>query len=257
MHALPAWQPPPAQWALADSAVHLWRIPLTASGAVIEALGRNLAEDEVRRAERFHSPADQRRYRVARGALRVILGGYLSMPPSHVRFAYGPNGRPELAHAPADGLRFNLSHSNDLALVAVTRGRAVGVDVEALRPVEQADDIARRYCVASEYDAYRALPAPQRMSAFFNLWTRKEAYLKAIGAGLNGGLEQVEVSVLPGQPARIHAIAGNREAAAQWGLWAGEPQPGYIAALAIRAQNPQLAGWQWDELSLNRMGFER
>lgn len=250
MQALTAWQLPPAHWVLADSAVHLWRIPLTSPEAVVQELSRLLAEDECRRAERFHFAADQRRFRVARGSLRVLLGHYLSVPPAQVRFAYGPSGRPELAHASADGLRFNISHSNELALVAVTRERAIGVDVEALRPVDQADDIVRRYCSASEFNAYQALPDSQRPLAFFNLWTRKEAYLKAIGAGLGGGLEQVEVTALPGQPARLQSIAGNSDEAAQWTLFAGEPQPGYVAALAVRGHDWQLTGWQWDERAL-------
>ncbi|MGQ0600580.1 MAG: 4'-phosphopantetheinyl transferase family protein [Anaerolineales bacterium] len=253
MQALTAWQLPPAHWVLADSAVHLWRIPLTSSDAVVQELSRLLADDECRRAERFHFAADQRRFRVARGALRVILGHYLSMLPAQLRLAYGSNGRPELAHTSADALRFNVSHSNELALVAVTRGRAIGVDVEALRPVDQADDIVRRYCSASEFNAYQALPDSQRPLAFFNLWTRKEAYLKAVGAGLGGGLEQVEVTVLPGQPARLEAITGDTVEAAQWRLWSGEPQPGYIAALAWRDHDCELTCWQWDERALNQM----
>lgn len=165
---------------LAAGEVHLWRVGLGAGADVAV-----LSEDERVRAARFRFDCDRARYVAARVALRTILGAYLGKPPAQLGFIYGPAGKPGLD---GDGawLRFNVAHSADLALIAVRRGGAVGVDVERVRPIPDALSIAERYFGTAAREALGRLPVVERDREFFRSWTRFEAALKASGAGLAG-----------------------------------------------------------------------
>lgn len=181
--------------------------------------------------------------------MRALLAAYLGTMPAALRFEFEANGKPllrppaEMAHPaePADrapasprALAFNLSHSGDQGLLAIA-GEAVplGADIEMLRPMNDADDLARRYFTAREAATLQSVPAPRRHAAFLAAWTRKEAYLKALGAGLTLDTTTFEVTLLPDEPPRLRSIDGNEAAAAEWTLWSGQPTTDSIAAVAV------------------------
>lgn len=201
--------------------------------------------EERERAARFRLALHRRRFVAARGALRRILGGYLGMPPAELHFTYGPHGKPALPAHPE--LSFNLSHSEDLALLAVTCGPPVGVDVERLRRLDNLEGLARRVLSGRERRRLAALPPEQRQAAFHRAWTRKEAYLKARGEGIFRGLERVEVTFEPGAPPRLVAAADDPLTTAFWTLCSLEPAPGFIAAVAVAGPVGEPEGWREPE----------
>ena len=211
-------------------------------------MAKCLIEAERIRSESFHFERDRRHFIVARAVLRTILGRYLQIEPKRVQFSYGPHGKPELAERAGDGeLRFNIAHSHELALYAFTRGREIGVDLEYLRNLPDAEQIAANFFSARENATLQALSTSQRQQAFFNCWTRKEAYIKAIGKGLSQPLDQFEVSLAPKAPASLLNVAGAPEEASRWSLKALTPAPGYAAALAVEGHRWRPTFWQFPE----------
>ena len=223
-----------AETALPEREIHVWAVPLDPAPGVVERLSRSLAVDERDRAQRFHFDRHRRRYQVGRGVLRELLGAYLGIPPHAVAFSYGPRGKPFLGEpAAAGGLFFNLSNSHELALVGLLRGPEIGVDVEFLKPMPDLEQIAERFFSASEREALRRLPAGQKREGFFNCWTRKEAYLKAVGEGLAAPLDSFDVTLVPGEPPRMLTLKGDAERASRWSYRCFRPAADYIAALAV------------------------
>jgi 4'-phosphopantetheinyl transferase len=221
-----AWAEPPAPPPLAGDEIHLWRIGLDAAAADV------LSEDERGRAGRFRFERDRRHFAAARGALREILAGYLGEPPERLRFGQSVHGKPVLAWPAASSVRFNVSHSDALALIAVSRGREVGVDVEALRPLPDADALAQRFFSAAERADLARLTEARRHQAFFSCWTRKEAYLKAIGCGLLQPLDAFDVSVAPEDVDCRLRVPDQPAEAWHWRLLSLDAGPGYAAAVA-------------------------
>ena len=162
--------------------VHVWRVMLEAGPEVLSACRDRLSAGERERADRLWGEAQGRRWTVAHGALRTILGSYTGIEPRRLEFALGPQGKPQLATG-EDGVEFNLSHSGHLALVAISGAACVGVDVELLQPEIECDGLSGEFFAPEEVQALRALPPDVRREAFFACWTRKEAYVKAVGAG--------------------------------------------------------------------------
>jgi 4'-phosphopantetheinyl transferase len=231
---------------LAGDEIHVWRAELDQPETTVLRVARTLSPDEQARAKRFCLDRVRTRFVVGRGLLRTILGRYLDRAPDRLRFTYGPRGKPALAPEEATDLRFNLSHSGGLALFAVARGREVGVDVERLRPMPRAERIAERFFSVPERTALKAVPAERRVEAFFTCWTRKEAYIKALGDGLAHPLDQFAVSLAPGEPPRLSAVGdANGREVEHWRLAALPPAPGYVAALAGRGQGWRLATRWW------------
>jgi 4'-phosphopantetheinyl transferase len=240
------WHVPPAGMTLSRHDVHVWRTSLEPSAEQVQRLRQTLAPDEVRRADRFHFDTDRKRYTVARGVLRLILSRYLSIAPNLLEFSYSSYGKPALATMPGkDWLRFNLSHSHELALYAFTRGREVGIDIEHMRANVADEAIAERYFSPREVLVFRGLPASHRRQAFFNCWTRKEAYIKARGEGLSFPLDRFDVSLAPGEPATLLATLGDPHEASRWTLQALHPGLGYAAAVVVEGHDWQLTCWQW------------
>lgn len=217
---------------LTGRAVHVWPVSTHAPDAVIEQFWFFLAPDEMDRAGRFRFDRLRRSFILARGALRVLLGRYLSIAPGGIEFSYGSKGKPALA-AP-HRLQFNASHSGDLALFAFTLDCEVGVDVERIRPMPDIEDVAKRFFCAEETAELMALPAGQRGHGFFLCWTRKEAYVKATGEGLSTPLDAFRVTLQPSEPAGIVHLERDPIAAQAWTLHDLAPAPGYAAALAYR-----------------------
>jgi 4'-phosphopantetheinyl transferase len=232
--------------ALSGDEVHVWRASLGRPTSRVEQPLRTLSDDERRRAERFHSERDQKRFVVARSTLRSILGRYLGAEPSQVRFEYGPRGKPRLTEPFAHlALRFNLAHSHEWALYAFAHGREVGIDLERVCPLPDAEEIVTRFFSPRESAAWWALPPNRRQEAFYLCWTRKEAYIKAIGDGLARPLDQFDVSLVPAESARLLHIEGNPEEANRWSLQTLEPAPGYVAALAVEGHGYRLDCWDY------------
>ena len=240
-----AWDPPPPDVAAAKNELHIWRVPLDESLATEMRL--MLSADECARADRFHFARDRNRFIVARGSLRLILGSYLNRAPAAVDFCYSDYGKPALsAESPVvtNGITFNLSHANELALIAVTRDRQVGVDIEFIRPDFASEKIAERFFSRQEVEVLRRLPAGQQAEAFFNCWTRKEAYIKALGAGMSMPLDQFNVSLAPGSAAALLGNLRDPAEVSRWSLQDLSPSPGYVAAVAVEGHGWQLKCWQ-------------
>jgi 4'-phosphopantetheinyl transferase len=230
--------------------VDVWATALDRAPAALERLRAILTDEETARAARFHFARDARRFVVARATLREVLAAYLGVVPRDVRFAYGPRDKPALAPPlDASGVQFNVSHSGEIALYAVALHRRVGVDVEQVRALDDLTALARRNFSPAECAALFALPAAQYPLAFFACWTRKEAYIKALGDGLSHPLDAFTVSFAAGAPARVVEIAGDPAAAAQWTLAAIDVPPRYAAAVAIDAPATITMRGFWEQLS--------
>lgn len=250
MAILDSFAPPPAELAPpAPGEVEVWTVPLDADPAAVAALAAVLSPDEAARAARFHFERHRRRFAVGRGALRTLLGRYLGIDPRAVAFAYGEKGKPALATPPGETppLRFNLSNSDELALVAFSRDAELGADLERLRPMPDGLDIAERFFSAPERRVLAAQPPAERDLAFFRCWTRKEAYLKAVGEGITVRLDAFDVTLAAGEPPRMLSIDGDPARAAAWALVHVEPAPEYLGALCLPARPGgwRLTGRRW------------
>lgn len=217
--------------------VHVWHISLDQPILPIAELEGYLSPDELERSQRFRFPIHSRRFVVARGSMRKILARYLDAHPGDLRFSYSPYGKPALdSEYGRDEICFNLSHSHALGLLGVSRRRAVGVDIEHIR-ADLADlQVARHFFSSREVETLLSLPADVQKDAFFNCWTRKEAFIKAIGEGLSMPLDQFDVSLAPGDPPNLLATRPDPAQALQWRLYDIHPGPGYAAAMAVQGE---------------------
>jgi 4'-phosphopantetheinyl transferase len=244
-----AWQIPTANLTISDAEIHLWCVEIDRPAFQIQNIAQILSESELQRADRFRFDRDKKRFIARRGALRAILSRYLNIPPNLVQFSYGPCGKPEIAaNSDCNGICFNLSDSQGLALYAVTRGRKIGVDLEQIRPVPNMEEIAQRFFSQQESAALQAVAAEERLTAFFNCWTRKEAYIKARGEGLSFGLDRFSVSLIPGEPAKLLNVDGDRSAPERWYLKELVTAPNYTAAIAVEFKDDrhlEMINWEW------------
>jgi 4'-phosphopantetheinyl transferase len=240
------WNELPGEVTLPEDEVHVWCVSLDQSASHIQSLFHILSPKERTRAERFHFERDHRRYIASQGHLRKLLGRYLRIAPEHIEFCHGARGKPALKETGNTGttLKFNLSHSHEVALYAITQNREVGIDIEHIRPVSDAIQIAERFFSPQEQKIFRSLPPEQQIEAFFNCWTRKEAFIKAIGEGLYHPLDQFSVSLAPGEPARLLHVENDPQETARWFLQALNPASGYVATLVVEGQSLQLKCWR-------------
>ena len=223
---------------LAPGEVHLWQARLDDSLA--DGLKHVLSGDESSRADRFHFAKDRNHFIAARALLRTLLAAYLGINSDKLRFAYAEKGKPYLEETRRSGINFNLAHSHGRALYAFSNGREVGVDLEFVREDLEDEKIAERFFSPREIDMLRAVPPELRKQAFFNCWTRKEAYVKAGGEGLSMPLDEFDVSLVPGEPA---ALLRNHRVPAEVARWTMRsiPMPtGYVAALVVEGEDWQL-----------------
>jgi 4'-phosphopantetheinyl transferase len=239
------WRAPPETLVLGADEVHVWRATLDRPPSQIQEFLDNLATDEQARAERFYFERDREHFIVARGVLRAILGGYLNRPPESLSFCCSSHGKPALAgESDGDAIRFSVSHSHGVALYAVTRGREVGIDIERIRFDVAVAEISERFFSSREVAMLRSLRVEVQRQAFFNCWTRKEAYIKARGEGLSLPLDEFDVSLAPGEPAALLGTQRDPSEASRWSLQEITPAPGYAAALAVAGHGWRLTCWQ-------------
>ena len=222
---------------VADGAVELVRVRLDAELEATDELAQCLSDAERLRAGRFVFERDRRRFIVGRARLRRLLALRLGTRADLVELDYGRRGKPRLAGGFAESdLRFNVSHCGDVALYAFSSGREIGVDVEAVRELRDADGVAARFFSCRENEAYLALDPRDRPLGFFHCWTRKEAFVKALGDGLHFPLDAFDVSLAPGEPARILRVADVAGSACGWTLHDVDLglEPRFAAAVVVR-----------------------
>ena len=220
---------------LLESQVHFWFTPLAETDPRVPELGPLLSSEEIQRAERFHFEKDRCSFIISHGVLRQLLGQYLSLKPQDIEYAIDPHGKPSLSSACGDrSLHFNMSHTDGMAVFAVTRNRQIGVDVERLdREVEDRDELAASYFSPQETDVYRSLSEADRVEGFLNCWTRKESYIKARGDGLTCPLDSFQVTLRPGDQAKLLAVQQGRTE--DWSMVSLEPLRDYKAAITAEA----------------------
>jgi 4'-phosphopantetheinyl transferase len=231
---------------LSYSKVDAVEVVATRLDAAPEAVGELhglLSDQEKRRASRMALGRDRRRFIVARGRLRQLLGARLGVRPESVELVYGAHGKPALAPRFADAdLRFNVSHCDDVAAYVLAfgggrGGREIGIDIEAVRVMNDADDLAARFFSDGERAAYRALEPPERPLGFFNCWTRKEAFIKALGDGLGYPLDRFDVSLTPGEEARILRVGHVSGNGCGWRMLTFSPAPGFVGAVVTESKS--------------------
>ena len=233
--------------ALSPGEIHVWSIDLDPPPDRVDRLSRLLAEDEQARAARFRFDRHRRQYAVGRGALRTLLAFYLGTRPELIGFTYGPRGKPFLAEPfAAGGLQFNLSNSDEMALVGLVQGVEIGMDVEYLKPMPDCEQISERFFSASERQVLRGIPGRAKEETFFNCWTRKEAYLKAVGEGLAAPLDSFDVTLAPGDPPRMLTHEGDAERAARWFFHHLVPAEKYVGAVAIEGGAWEVKVWSFE-----------
>lgn len=215
--------------------VHIWAVPLHGDA---ESYGALLSPAEQHRLQRFHFADHRRRYQIGHGALRLILAGYLDEEPAALSFTQGPRGKPYLA---SRGPFFNLSHSGKLALIGVS-ATELGVDLEKVRHLESLTEIARKHFSADEFAALDRLEGAAREQAFYRCWTRKEAYIKALGEGLSMPLDSFDVSL--DEAGQLLRCRDRNDDPARWSLLDVSPGPEFVAACALRAQRCRLRAFR-------------
>lgn len=229
----------PEEILLLQDDVQVWRTRLDQPQTKVTNLFRTLAPDEKERAARFYFQKDRDHFIVARGTLRAILGHRLKVRPDELCFGYSSYGKPFLVSDNCGDLRFNLSHSHGLALFAVAFGRELGIDVERMRAEVIKEQIAERFFSCSEVAALRALPASRQVEAFFNCWTRKEAYIKARGEGLSLPLDKFEVSLAPAEPAALLQNRSDADEVNRWSMMDLAAGAGFKAALVVERRKSE------------------
>lgn len=243
MSGVKIWARAPASVSLRAGEIHVWRVDLEQPEDVVQQFCSTLERDEINRADRFHFEKDRRAFTVSRGFLRHVLGVYSATRPEALRFTYGPYGKPALnGEHKNSSLRFNMSHSRGVGLVAVTEAKELGVDVEYIRADFASEEIARRFFSPHEVAAFNALSNELRVAAFFRCWTRKEAYIKAIGRGLSQPLEGFDVTLAPEAPPAL--LRADEDDASRWSLSDIDVGTDYAAAIVVEGQISKIRCWQ-------------
>ncbi|MDB6156132.1 MAG: phosphopantetheine-protein transferase [Chthoniobacteraceae bacterium] len=239
------WRYPPNFPVLEADDIHVWCGILDQPTRSFRELEQTLSLDELDRLQEIPSALLRQRFIATHGLMRKILSRYLAIAPRQIEFSYDRRGKPCLAIQNGGHLEFNIARSRSLALYAVTKNREIGIDVEYLRQLEKAGIIASQFFSLRENAELRALSPELQLEAFMSCWTRKEAYFKARGIGITECAAQVEVTLHPGQEARLLSLEGDAGAAADWAIHSLAPAPGYVGAVAIKNPGARLTCWQW------------
>jgi 4'-phosphopantetheinyl transferase len=239
------WASPPGSLRLPEDIIHIWRVDLDPESPSMESLKAHLSSDELIRARRFYFKREHDRFIVCRGILRVILGKYLSIDPGQIRFSYGMFGKPALdMHVHESRLCFNVSHSNGLAIVAITWDRSIGIDIENNRPIPEAQDMADRFLSPGESKTLACYSENKKSEVFLRYWTRKEARIKAGGAGLFGRLNQADISLSQEALPEPTGMKNEDQRIPGWSLLDVFPDPDYLAALVVQGKELPLLFWE-------------
>jgi 4'-phosphopantetheinyl transferase len=241
------WTEPPRALTFQPGEVHVWRVELDQPEYRVEEFRATLAGDEIERAGRFHFERHRKHFLVGRGFLRHVISRYLETEAAALQFSYGPFGKPSLNGAHKDTrLLFNMSHSHEVALLAVAEARELGVDVEHIRADFATEEIARRFFSPREIETFNALAEKDQVAAFFRCWARKEAYIKAIGRGLSQSLDAFDVTLAPGESAAL--LRTEEDDASRWAMCDIDAGAEYAAALAVEGPLEILRCWEATDL---------
>lgn len=239
------WRQGPLCPELAENSLHIWCVSLEVGETRLHNLKGLLSEDELTRADGYHFERQRRRYIVCRGQLRKILAGYIKCSTTSIKFQYGDKGKPDLAVGQTTAkTKFNVSKSEELALIAVTNAGEVGVDIEHLRPVSDATKLAQRYFAVSEVETLLSLPNSLHERTFLEIWTRKEAFIKATGQGLSYPLNQFAVSAAHTGPVVTVKLFQDSAQSEHWHLVSISPSKDVLAAVAVCGTSPQITCWR-------------
>jgi 4'-phosphopantetheinyl transferase len=238
------WSEPPESLSLATGEVHVWRVELEQPEHLLAKFRRTLEEHEIHRASRFHFEKHRRHFIAGRGVLRQLLSRYLDTKPEVLKLSYGAYGKPSLSGEHEDSsLRFNMSHSHEVALFAFAKNCEIGVDVEHVRTDFASEEIARRFFSRREVEMFNAVPEHQQVTAFFKCWTRKEAFIKVIGLGLSQPLDKFDVTLVPEEAAALLWVSGDD--ASRWSMYDLEVGGDYAGALAVEGRVSNLRYWRF------------
>jgi 4'-phosphopantetheinyl transferase len=206
-----------------------------------------LAKDEMDRANRFYFHKDRARFVAGRGLLRIILSSYVGVPPGEIIFTYGSRGKPALQpEIDQPAIEFNLAHSHGMAIYAITQDRPVGVDIEFIQADFPVEDVATNFFSVAELSMLQALPRKLRVEAFFKCWTRKEAFIKALGDGLSCPLADFDVSLMSGEPAKLLNVGWAPEETSRWCIEDINAVAGCAAAVVFSGSRRRLHVSHWD-----------
>ncbi len=237
------WLNPPDSLILSEEEAHIWRADLELNESSQGSFLKLLSSDEKNRAQKFRFTKDSRNFIAARGILRSLISKYLEINPAEISFQYSEFGKPLFANN--NSLHFNISHSQNIALFAFTKKFNIGVDVEFVNPNIEVKDIATKFFSANEIMNLFALPEQEQTLGFFNCWTRKEAFIKAVGEGLSFPLDKFEVSLEPDKPAKLLATHWEPKAVSKWSMYSILPGSNFVGSLAIEGLIEQVKFWNW------------
>lgn len=237
------WHIPTMLPTLMENEVHVWLVPLNVP-TMLSRYQQVLTEEELAQAQRFYFERDRLHWTIARAVLRLLLSHYTGVVPSYIELDKNAYGKPFIAQN-ASALRFNLSHSGDFALYAFAWQREVGIDIEYMRDNVAYDELAAHVFSSREREVLRTLSPILKHQAFYNAWTRKEAYIKARGLGLSLPLDLFDVSLLPDEPAALLASREDEREVSRWSMHALPTSVNYAGALVVEGRDWLLCCWQW------------
>ena len=244
----PSWNAPPTQLLLSRKDVHIWRAVLDLPSKSVQELKGSLSFDERMKAESFHFERDRSRFIAAHGILRRILASYLSVDPGAIRFRYERDGKPRLQNAfGKPGIQFNLSHSEGLALYVFTQGHEVGVDLERIRDLPEMEQIVDQFFSVREQVVFHTLPTSEKHETFFKWWTRKEAFVKAVGEGLSYPLHGFDALLAKGKSVESLGILGGVQEGPKWTMWDVRPGEAFAGAVVVERDDWDVQCWQWSD----------
>jgi len=240
------WQSAPHALTISPKEIHLWQAWLGIESVQLDIFYQQLSDDEQARSDRFRDQKDRERYIAAHGSLQAILSRYLHVEPIEVTFHRNEFGKPSLQLYGSEDIRFNMSRSDDMSLMAIARGREVGVDIERIRHLNDSMQIAEQFFCPGERSFLRTLEAEGQQEAFFRLWTLKEAFVKGRGQGLSIPLDHFEVAFQDERPVLLGTQEGVDIDVQDWSLVELNAHPGYAAALAAEGPMRCISFWRLD-----------
>jgi 4'-phosphopantetheinyl transferase len=246
-----SWSHPSSRAQFPVGRIDIWKVQLDQLETLVSQTN-NLSSDEIARANRFHFEKDKGRFAQCRSVLRDILSDYLGIPGAEIRFEYLKGGKPRVVvDQNPGGLQFNVSHSANVALIAVGSEHQLGVDIEKIRSDVDDVELAERFFSVRERSELGALPDHLRLAGFFACWTRKEAFLKATGDGLSFPLTDFSVTTHPESEPRLEEIKGNTEVGNQWFLADLRGIDGFRATVAVEHSYALLGTYVWNDSAVN------
>lgn len=238
------WSSPPSTLQLNTDQIHVWMVDVPSNKVNEVAFFSLLSKDEKERANRFRFEKDRLIYVTAKAILRKLIGQYLNIDPTNIIFQYYKKGKPYINSK--EDLKFNVSHSGDKVLIGFSLQHEMGVDIEYNKRKVKLKEVAKRFFSQTEYEKMVQLPKSQWRTAFFNCWTRKEAFIKAKGGGLSIPLDQFEVTLIPNEKPALQIIRWDQEDVPNWDLQTFDYETDYTGATIVHQPGLEYKWFKWD-----------